>query len=101
MAYTTPIKSFGTDTDSGLEKRIKLKRLIYDEEKQFFQVNYEIILVTATNYETVIDIGQYQKTAAKFAILKAATATSTLMTNIQNDFNNIQAFETINKDLNS
>lgn len=101
MAYTTPVKSFGTDTDSGLEKRIKLKRLIYDEEKQFFQVNYEIILVTATNYETIIGLGEYHKTPAKFATLKAAAATATLMTSIQNDFNSIQNFDTLNTDLNS
>jgi hypothetical protein len=97
------IKSFGIDNETGLEKQATFSSLRIDVLNEVIEVYIDINLVYPSGKKQRIKTIVYRRFNAegnmKFNAFKESAIGQGIISIIQNDFNAIQSFKTIEQDL--
>ena len=94
------IKSFGIDTESGLEKQLQVWSVFCDAENEQITIIYKIILLSPTGTVfSVINRGGYLRNGTKFQTLGLSEIGVGITALIEGDLENITSYDTIANDL--
>ena len=106
MKQYTPLasKSFGTDTDTGLEKQLVAHTILISAVDERIDVLYDVVLMSPTGLMvSVVESSRYIRDNSgnnpKYDQLHDSDLGKGIMAIIQNDLNGITSYATINDDL--
>lgn len=97
------VKSFGIDTETGLEKKLTFSSLRIDILNEVIEIYLDVNLIYPSGKKQRINTIVYRRFNAdgnmKFNELKDSAIGQGIIAVIQNDFNMIQSFGSIEQDL--
>ena len=106
MKQYTPLasKSFGTDTDTGLEKQLVAHTIIISAVDERVDVLYDVLLMSPTGLMvSVVESSRYSRDNSgnnpKYDQLHDSDLGKGVMSIIQNDLNGITSYNSRNNDL--
>lgn len=98
----TPIaeKDFGTDQESGLNKKLQVLTLFIDAEQELISIGFRIVLFGPTGIVvSILRRGSYVRTGSKFQDLRNSQLGAGITGLIAQDLAGINSFESLDEDL--